>query len=251
MIFLKENEHIYTIIDKDNKTDIILDTKIEKGSKINVHRDILLRNNLTVNGNLELGKERIQVNDSRGYLLTSKLSSESSSHGELLGFNGGHCYSTHPKDFIFLKPTTDKKIIDFKNISYEVEVFKNETQIKHWQFVVPNTVLNNIIYVQFYLLNIFDKMGSAEFDFKFDVLNDNYETSNKNYNNIKFKLNKNIYITDMIQTKINTIDNINNQLCNLTLKRNKSINSIDSINNEIYLLGIKIEYYTNFYNRYV
>jgi hypothetical protein len=250
MIFIKENEHLYAVQDETNKNDIIFDIKNEKNSKINIHKDILLRNNLTVNGNLELGKERIQINDSRGYLIPSKISAESSSHGELLGFNGGRCYSTHPKDFIFLKPN-DKHIINFNNIPYEVEVFKNETNTKHWQFAIPNSILNNIIYVQFYFLNIFDKLGSAEFDFKFDILNDNYEPEQKDFSNIKFKLNKNIYTTNIIQSKINTNENVNNQLCNLTLKRNKSIKSIDSINNDIYLIGIKIECYMNFYNRYV
>lgn len=241
-----------TLLKTDDTKEIIADADISTGEEISIHRPILLRDNLKIDGNLFLGKRKSQVSDNDGNILHSKISKENSANGEILGFQYDKCISTRPKDFIFLQPLFPIVRVYNEN-HYMVEEFENKHQGKSWIFPVPSFINTNQINVKFYFLNTINDISTISFKYKIQLLDDvTSEQSDNNFNQFYLKAKKGILATDNFVTNI-IADNSNffvsNKLCSLKLIRNKSNGSPDNFSNSIYLIGVVIEFDTNYFSK--
>lgn len=133
-----------------------------------------------------------------------------------------------------------------------VEEFENKSQGKNWIFPIPSFINTNQIKVKFYFLNIIDDISTISFKYKIELL-DNTISSEESSNNLKqfsLKAKKGILTTDSIVTNI-MADNsnffISNKLCSLKLIRDKNNGSTDNFSNSIYLIGVTIEFDTNYF----
>lgn len=239
-----------TLLKTDDTKEIIADADITTGEEINIHRPILLRDNLKVDGNLFLGKRKTQVSDDNGNILHSKISKENSSNGELLGFQYDVCISTRPKDFIFINPL-HPTIKIYKDIEFVVDEFENTTCSKSWIFSLPSYINTNQVNVKFYFLNLIDDISTISFKYNIESLSD-IEQMNNQYNHFNIKTKKGIISTENIMTNI-AADSLNyttsNKLCVLKLIRNKDFGSIDNFSNSINLIGVSIEFDTNYFSK--
>ena len=241
-----------TLLKTDDSKEIIADADITTGEEINIHRPILLRYDLKVDGNLFLGKRKTQVSDDNGCILHTMISKENSANGEILGFQYDKCISTRPKDFIFLQPLYPIVRI-YNEYHYMVEEFENKTQGKNWIFPVPSFINTNQIRVKFYFLNTIDDISTISFKYKIQLLDEiPSENSDNNFNQFSIKAKKGILATDNIVTNI-IADNSNffvsNKLCSLKLIRNKNNGSTDNFSNSIYLIGVAIEFDANYFSK--
>lgn len=240
-----------TLLKTDDSKEIIADADITTGEEINIHRPILLRYNLKVDGNLFLGKRKQQISDDDGNILHSKISKENSANGEVLGFQYDKCISARPKDFIYLQPLFPIVRVYNEN-HYMVEEFENKSQGKNWIFPIPSFINTNQIKVKFYFLNIIDDISTISFKYKIELLDNTIssEESNNNLKQFSLKAKKGILTTDSIVTNI-MADNsnffISNKLCSLKLIRDKNNGSTDNFSNSIYLIGVTIEFDTNYF----
>lgn len=247
--YVVDKRFFISILKDENKSEIIADGDLSDNSEIAIHRPIKVRKSLKIIDKLTLGKKQIEVSNENGNLLHSVLSMETASNGDLLGFNFDKCKTVRPKESIFLKPNNPENI-ELDGIFYSVEKFENETTIKNWQFVLPSYIDTNNIHIQFFFLHNGPKLNNCHFKYGLNIINKDFNLDIINYSDYKFRLDSNIIISDNIMTNIIDINDgyiFRNSLCNLSILRNKDIGSSDSSIWPIYLIGVKVEFNTNYF----
>lgn len=242
-----EKRFFVSIIRSDDSREILADAEVETGKEIYIHRPIVVRKDVVIEGGLKLGRRKQSIFDKNDKILHSALSQESSCTGQILGFNADLCTTTYPKDFIFLSPLFPKSVM-FGDVNFLVEEFEPRTIYKNWNFVLPSTVLINRVNLQFYFLNTENEVGNASFRYSLNTI----DSEDVKDNNLTMKINKGIIISDPLTTNIITRENnfsAKNSLCSLKFGRYKGIGSSDTIVNPLYLIGIKIEFENNFFSK--
>lgn len=242
-----EKRFFISLVRNDDSREIIVDSEIESGKELYVHRPIVVRKDVTIEGDLKLGKRKQSLFDLNSKILHSALSQENSLTGEILGFNSNLCMSVFPKDFIYLNPLFPK-LIPYNEIQYLVEEFESRSIGKNWNFVLPSTILINKVNIQFYFLNTIGDIGNASFKYRLNTIDSQEQKDNE----LTLKIHKGIIISDQITTNIVTNEdnfNVKNNLCSLKLSRYKGIGSSDTFNHPLYLIGIKIEFENNFFSK--
>lgn len=241
-----KNNFFITLLKNDDTKEIIIDSNSKTGSEISVHRPIYIRDDLSVQGNIFLGRTKNQLLDSNKKILRENISVENIPNGEILGVYYDKIMNITPKNFIYLTPLFPSLQI-YNKTQFLVEEFENKYYSKMWTFVLPSYIKSNSIKIQFYFLNPSDNFSNVSFNYNIFLEN---ESDNLKENSLNFKTKKGINTSEIITTNIIADNNnykVNNNLIFLRLTRNKKIGSIDNFEGSIYLIGIKIEFDENYF----
>lgn len=243
-LYNKDKNYYLSIIDKNDKEEILASGPLDFKKGITLHKDITIEGMLSIQGELEIGKRRNTVTDN-GKLLTSQLSNKNFSDGTIVGFHNSLCLSVQPIDHMYIQSSGNSSI-KYNDIIYRADEFPPEDIGMNYTFALPSFFINNILDITFYFINPSEhSLDTVEFTYNIVVPELDIKTD---INKIVFK-KKGFVSTPNFRNKVDSSDSVdlNNKLLNLQLKRNKGYGSSDSVDHSVYFIGMKVEYLTNYY----
>lgn len=249
--YVVEKRFFIAIQKTNHKREIIVDSEVIDGSEIFVHRPISILKDFRVAGKLKLGNNKNIISDENGKLLHSKLSKETASDGELLGFNYGVCLPVKIKGNLNISPK-NKDTIYINNIYYNGDYIKNNL---FYDFILPSTFVGNEIRYNFYMISDTKETQTVSLNHGISSLED-YNNSFNNLTKSTIKIKPGINISETFRTNImnndpNNFDfNFSNKMMRFEFFKDISFGHSNTLLKDLYILGLKLEFDTNQYNNF-